>query len=164
MLIIVAGILVFLYGLKQGKICGKAFADSIWFTVLFAYIVTETCSSMRMVNRTTIVTIWICLIVLLLILLAVGRKKNIGIVKMELDKENRGIQLFLGMICIGMLALSAISITSNWDSMTYHMPRVMHWIQNKSVDFYATSEVRQITSPPLAEYMIMHVIDRKSVV
>ena len=127
MLIIVAGILVFLYGLKQGKICGKAFADSIWFTVLFAYIVTETCSSMRMVNRTTIVTIWICLIVLLLILLAVGRKKNIGIVKMELDKENRGIQLFLGMICIGMLALSAIMGWCGLWSCYYIWPLYRVW-------------------------------------
>lgn len=158
MLIIVSGILFFIYGLKQEKICGKAFADSVWFMVLFAYIVTEICSLGHMINRAVIVGSWTCLILLLLILLVVNRKKNAGIIKIESNRENRGIQLFLGIICVGMLILSAVSITSNWDSMTYHMPRVMHWIQNQSVDFYATSEVRQITSPPLAEYMIMHVM------
>lgn len=158
MLIIVSGILFFLYGFKQEKICGKAFADSILFMVLFAYIVTEICSFLHIIDRTIIVGSWICLILLLLILLVVNGKKNVEIIKVEKDRDNRPIRLFLGLICVGMLILSAVSITSNWDSMTYHMPRVMHWIQNKSTDFYATSEVRQITSPPLAEYMIMHVM------
>lgn len=158
MLIIVSGILLFIYSFKQKKICGKAFADSVWFIVLFTYIVTEICSLGYMINRTMIVGSWICLILLLLVCLMVNRKKNAGIIKLEIDRENKGIQLFLGVICVGMLILSAVSITSNWDSMAYHMPRVMHWIQNQSVDFYATSEVRQITSPPLAEYIIMHVM------
>lgn len=158
MLIIVSGILFFIYGFKQEKICEKAFADSIWFMVLFTYIVTEICSFWHMIDRTIIIGSWTCLTLLLLILLIVNGKKKVGIIKVEKDRENRAIRLFLGIICVGVLILSAVSITSNWDSMTYHMPRVMHWIQNKSVDFYATSEVRQITSPPLAEYMIMHVM------
>ncbi len=158
MLIIISGILLFLWGFKQKNICGRAFSDSIWFVILFAYIVIEVCSFLHMIDRGVITGIWTGLVLLLVILLAVNRKKNVEIIKAEKDRENRGVRLFLCFICAGVLALSAVSITSNWDSMTYHMPRVMHWIQNKSVDFYATSEIRQITSPPLAEYMIMHVM------
>ena len=42
------------------------------------------------------------------------------------------------------------------DSMSYHMPRVMHWIQNQNVDFYPTSTTRQLYVSPFSEYVILH--------
>lgn len=45
---------------------------------------------------------------------------------------------------------------NNWDSMTYHMSRVAHWIQNKSVAFYPTSMPRQLWASPWSEYTICH--------
>ena len=39
--------------------------------------------------------------------------------------------------------------------MTYHMPRVAHWIGNGSVAFYPTAIVRQNYLAPLAEFAIM---------
>lgn len=40
--------------------------------------------------------------------------------------------------------------------MTYHLSRVMHWLQNNSAAPYPTNIDRQVTQPPLAEYYIMH--------
>ena len=40
--------------------------------------------------------------------------------------------------------------------MSYHMPRVMHWIQNQNVDFYPTSTTRQLYVSPFSEYVILH--------
>ena len=42
------------------------------------------------------------------------------------------------------------------DSMQYHMSRVMHWIVNRSVDFFPTPSDRQLWMPPFAEYAILH--------
>ena len=42
------------------------------------------------------------------------------------------------------------------DSLQYHMSRVMHWIVNRSVGFYATPIDRQLWMPPFAEYSILH--------
>ena len=40
--------------------------------------------------------------------------------------------------------------------MTYHMSRVVHWIQNKSVWHYPTHILRQIELNPWAEFAITH--------
>ena len=52
------------------------------------------------------------------------------------------------------LATALIAPPNNWDSMTYHLPRVMHWIQNQSVDQYPTNNLRQISFPPGAAYIV----------
>jgi dolichyl-phosphate-mannose-protein mannosyltransferase len=62
-----------------------------------------------------------------------------------------GIGVILGIT--GLIALLAPPNT--WDSMTYHMPRVMHWAQNRSVDFYPTHIPRQLQYFPWAEYAIL---------
>jgi 4-amino-4-deoxy-L-arabinose transferase-like glycosyltransferase len=52
------------------------------------------------------------------------------------------------------LAVALIAPPNNLDSMSYHMSRVMHWIQNASVDHYATLDVRQLSLPAGAEYQV----------
>lgn len=58
------------------------------------------------------------------------------------------------IIIIGIIALAAPPNT--WDSMTYHMSRVVHWIQNRSIAFYPTYNLPQLFHPPFAEYVIAH--------
>ena len=55
--------------------------------------------------------------------------------------------------CLG--ALGAGSAPNNYDSMTYHMSRVAHWIQNASVAHYPTHILRQIYQTPWAEYAVL---------
>lgn len=71
------------------------------------------------------------------------------------------IASFPALICILIiviitLLLGVISPPTTWDSMTYHMGRVVHWIQNQSVAHYPTNIIRQIYFPPWAEFAIMH--------
>lgn len=64
------------------------------------------------------------------------------------------IAVLLGTI---VLYLSFRTVPYNWDSMTYHLPRIAHWAQNGSIAHYATNILRQISSPVLAEFVNLHV-------
>jgi hypothetical protein len=64
------------------------------------------------------------------------------------------IGIIIIVFVIGLIAL--IAPPNNWDSMTYHLSRVVHWIQNQSVANYPTHILRQLFQNPYAEFAIMH--------
>lgn len=59
-------------------------------------------------------------------------------------------------VLVPTLIIALVSPPNNWDSMTYHLGRIVHWIQNQSVAHYPTHIIRQIYFPPWAEFSIMH--------
>jgi len=63
-----------------------------------------------------------------------------------------------GIVFIGMVsALTAVvGVPNTWDSMAYHLPRVEHWIQNRTIGFYPTSDIRQLCYTPWAEFAMAH--------
>ncbi|HZE42102.1 MAG TPA: hypothetical protein VE172_25175 [Stackebrandtia sp.] len=54
------------------------------------------------------------------------------------------------------LLLAAWSAPNNFDSQTYHLPKIEHWVQQGSVGFFATNIHRQVTLAPGAEYLLAH--------
>jgi 4-amino-4-deoxy-L-arabinose transferase-like glycosyltransferase len=69
-----------------------------------------------------------------------------------------GLGTWLGVaVLVGLVTVTALLAPPNtWDSMTYHMARVMHWQQQGSLADYPTAIVRQLASNPLAEILILH--------
>ena len=66
------------------------------------------------------------------------------------------ILLFFILTIACLKGFSAIfSAPNTSDAMTYHLPRVEHWIQNKTVEHYPTHVLRQLYSLPWAEYAIL---------
>ena len=61
------------------------------------------------------------------------------------------------VLILGALWVTAIvAPPNNWDSMTYHMARVVHWMQNRSLEHYPTNIPRQLIWTPGAEFLILH--------
>ncbi len=64
-----------------------------------------------------------------------------------------------GAILVPLAALVVLSAVryapNNWDSMSYHMARVAHWIQHRSVASYETNIARQVVLQPGAEYLLL---------
>jgi hypothetical protein len=62
----------------------------------------------------------------------------------------------IGMILAVTAAIAFLAPPNNWDSMTYHMPRVAHWSQAGSVANYPTHILRQLWLGPGAEFAVTH--------
>ena len=56
------------------------------------------------------------------------------------------------ILLVGAIALQCP--TNVWDSLTYHVPRVMHWLQQRNLSHYPTNIVRQLESAPGAELQV----------
>src|SRR5262245_976585 len=66
------------------------------------------------------------------------------------------VGLSIAAIVLGSGISAAAGWPNQWDSMVYHLSRVDHWIQDRSVAFYPSHIVRQLYNPPWAEYAILH--------
>ncbi len=138
-------------------------ASVVWGTFLTG--VTECLSYFTRLTFGWVLTLWIlaCLVAVIGYLwLGHGKPLPEGGLTLSAEKRAR-FPLFLliliggGAAIAGCLAVIALAAPPNtWDSMTYHMPRVSHWIQNESVAFYPTNIIRQLHQPPWAEYAILH--------
>ena len=72
-----------------------------------------------------------------------------------LSRLEKHIVAAISVISACTFVIAIVSPPNNWDSMTWHMPRVMHWIQQGSVDHFPTSILQQIEMNPWAEYAIL---------
>lgn len=66
--------------------------------------------------------------------------------------------MLIVMAVLGLILLfgAIFTVPYNYDSMTYHLGRMAHWIDNQSVNYFITNIDRQIYSPVLAEYELLH--------
>jgi len=58
-------------------------------------------------------------------------------------------------IVIALAIVAWISPPNTTDSLLYHMPRVIHWIQNESLEHYPTANSHQLWTSPFAEMAIL---------
>lgn len=82
-----------------------------------------------------------------------------------LRRGARGIEWSKGQVSVFALAVALTVLPaltaifappSNWDSMTYHLPRVMHWLSQGSLDHYQTYIARQLYLSPGHEIILAH--------
>lgn len=70
--------------------------------------------------------------------------------------EKGGFMLFAIMVIL-IFTQGVLYPPNNWDSLTYHLPRIMYWLSNQNTDFFPTHVLRNLYQPPFTEYFIMHV-------
>lgn len=141
----------------------KAAVYSIIINTCVTLFMNEMLSFGKILSQKSLVISWV-LILLIYVLLSfyiknkyhVGWKDYIEALRMKLLFGNI-YSLFLIIICAISVLLALFTTPYNWDSMTYHLTRVVHWIQNCSVAHYACHDISQISDPTLAEFIMLQI-------
>ena len=138
------------------------FATIPW--AFFLVLATECLSAVHFLTKTGVSLVWLVFLIATLIWLVKLMKNPMATqdgsepsaTRLQLEKADWVAVCFIAFIAalIGLTALFAAPNT--WDSMEYHMPRVVEWMVNRGVQFYPTIDHQQLTMPPLAEYTILH--------
>jgi 4-amino-4-deoxy-L-arabinose transferase-like glycosyltransferase len=69
--------------------------------------------------------------------------------------EVRVLLICTGLIAAILFAVALLTPPTSWDSLTYHLPRIMNWLQNESVSHFATHDNRQVEAGPFAAFAVM---------
>ena len=136
-------------------------AATIWGVLVV--VITEGLSMTRWLSRSSMATAWLLVDLAALIYLCFTVRRRLR-QKPPASSEATGgrVTIVEGRLLAGALVIVALAGVcglvyppNTWDAMEYHMPRVVHWIQNRTVAFYATHYPPQIHWPPLAEFMVL---------
>ncbi len=121
----------------------------IWHVFLFT--TTEILSFLHCLNAGFVTVLWFmfetCFLVI--IFLKKGTKLKPG----KVDP----LWVIPAVMLLFLLFLAVFTVPYNYDSMCYHLPRIMFWKQNASVDYYVTNDQRQLVTSPFTEYVQLHV-------
>jgi hypothetical protein len=69
---------------------------------------------------------------------------------------NRSLLLIIFVVLVTTALVAWVTPPQTWDSLTYHLSRVAHWAQDRSIWHFATGIDRQTSMPPGAEELILN--------
>ncbi len=155
------------YRLKRGSI-SIDLRDSFMIASigwgLAVVVITETLSGFRALDKVTVALAWGCIVLVLGICIwrlwkdSPDQKKSV-ILPQNLSTWSKGQKALLVGLCFVLATTFLVAICSppnNNDSLAYHVSRVVHWIQNRSVAPYPTVIPRQNFMPPWSEYVLLN--------
>ncbi|MDZ8053084.1 MAG: ArnT family glycosyltransferase [Aulosira sp. ZfuVER01] len=164
---IISWLLLFLIFNQNCQDWRKAFISTSIFWGLILVCFTEVLSYFQIITFNCLFTTWLLLNITLAYIYFFRLKNPIAIIPQQnsiLQLENyvkikSSFALLLFGICFVVATVGLISIIAppnNWDSMDYHMARVVHWMQNHSISHYPTSYTPQLYQNPWSEFVILH--------
>jgi len=138
----------------------KSFSESARVSlIVFSSVIvfyTEFLSLFKGITQHNLFIIWVVLILITLgLLIKQKRRINLYFQIPRLTYVQTTIASFLAVILMVTLFIALKTPPNNADSMTYHMSRVVHWYQNKSVSFYPTHIQRQLYQAPFGEFGLL---------
>jgi hypothetical protein len=132
-------------------------AATIWGAL--AVVLVELLGAARALTPTTLALGWAGATLLLVVLvIRRARAANGRAWRLQLTRPTRSETVFGVLLIVYLAALLVVALASppnNTDSLQYHMARVAHWIQNRSLAHYASQYEPQLFNPPGAEILIL---------
>lgn len=124
------------------------------------FSITEFLSLINKLNIYGVIISWVSIFIVLVFLIFKTKSKiyNFNLLKI-ITTFSISEKIYLTSISLIFLLLfyqGLIYPPNNWDSLTYHMSRIMYWLGNENVNHFPTHILRHLYQPPFAEYIITH--------
>ncbi len=71
------------------------------------------------------------------------------------SRSERALVAAVVLLVLAELLIALWYPPNNYDSMTYHLPKIEHWVAQRDVGFFATRIHRQDSFAPGAEYLLL---------
>lgn len=163
LLILLAAFAAILYYTKQKiKESPKAFAAAVLIFELVLLFITNGLSVMKLLTAGAVFVSWLS-VFFIFVFLYVKNGGAIGWKKKAAEKPGwpvlcKGMLVILAVLSLVLLFGAVFTVPYNYDSMSYHLARVGYWMDHQSVAHYISNIDRQIYSPVLAEYNLLHIM------
>lgn len=151
-------------GIKKDRF--EALAATLVLFEVILLVMTNLFSVLHILNEYTVFAAWMLVFVSLILWHAIKKGLDMGefyaacrtSVRIEgkVEKSVLFMLILIGALFLILFFGALFTVPYNYDSMTYHLGRIGYWIDNQSVNHYLTNIDRQIYSPVLAEYNILH--------
>lgn len=142
----------------------------VWNVILLA--MTNLLSVFDVLTKTSVMICWIVVIVFGIYLNGIHKKENTDNKRLlwrkdisslrgyflSLGKTEKLIIILCAALCLVLFVGALCTVPYNYDSMSYHLARVAHWIDNQSINHYTTCIDRQLFSPVMSEYSVLHMM------
>jgi len=144
----------------------KSLLDASWVWGVLLTIITESLSIFHLFGFAGVALLWFLVDAFLIAIYLQGRsqgkynpfqlpqKVSYSIRQLSITGNLEILGIFLTVLGIGMVAF--VAAPNHSDSMEYHLPRVVHWIQNHSIAHYPTQNIFQLYQNPWSEFAIAH--------
>ena len=137
-----------------------AFLVSCTILGLIVYELTEFLSFLNLLTPRAVVSSWTFILFVLIVMCFFTTRRGDWKIYLRWRGLSK-IEIFLLFVLIVLIILptfitAVLAPPNNYDSMCYHMNRVMHWSYNHNVNYYQSHELRCLIFPPWSEYAIMH--------
>src|SRR5687767_6793309 len=136
-----------------------AFIDASAILAIAVVSITEGLSGFEALTRTGILSAWgiVALALAGWFLRTGSRPALVARARIpELGREDKYCVAFVAFICLVCLYLAIASPPNAPDAGSYHVPRVLRWIQEARAAFYPTHIARQLWIGPGWEYFAVH--------
>jgi hypothetical protein len=141
---------------------GEAALAAAVATGAFGLGLAETLSAFHALRTGPLAAGWMLLLVAAAgVVLAARRSGGVGAAREAgptLERREKGLLAGIGLLGMAVAATAVFSAPNNWDSLTYHLPRVLHWVQNGALAHYPTHVIRQLSLPPGAEIAVANIL------
>ena len=137
------------------------------FLFFFIAASTELLSAFNQINAIAMDTVWLLLNVTLIGISAHLQKKhrtNLRTIMGDWLVSSKAFYKKLGVLTVFALAsifictliVAIVATPNNLDSFSYHLSRLVYWVQNGNVEHYASHIERAISFSPFSEYVHLH--------